>query len=68
MPSATDWTELVREYSLATDQTETLTVGYDAYLVPTEAASELLAGSHPRDWQSADDQRRWGRYARDDSE
>jgi hypothetical protein len=67
-PSVTDWTELVREYSVATDRTETLTVGYDAYLVPAAMTDELLAGPHPRDWQAADDQRRWGRYARDESE
>ncbi len=68
MPSVNDWTELVREYSVATGQTETLTVGYDAYLVPAAMTHELLEASNPRDWQSADDQRRWGRHARDDSE
>jgi hypothetical protein len=68
VPSATDWTELVREYALGTGRTETLTIGYGAYLVPTETASELSAGSNPRDWQSADDWRRWGRYATGDTE
>ncbi len=68
MPSVTDWTELVREYSLATDRTETLTVGYDAYLVPAETADKLLAGSNPRYWRLEGDRSGWGRTVRGDSE
>lgn len=67
-PSVTDWTDLVRQYSPAAGQTKTLAAGYDAYLVPAEAARELLANSNPRDWQAGDDQRRWGRYAEADPE
>lgn len=66
--SATDWTELLREYSSETGRAKTLTVGYDGYLVPAQKARELVAQSDPRDWQAADDQRRWGRYATDNSE
>jgi hypothetical protein len=68
MPSVTDWTELVREYSLASDQTRTLTIGYDAHEVPPEAADALLAGSNPRDWEAADHQWRWGRTARKEAD
>jgi hypothetical protein len=67
-PSVTDWTKLVREYSLASDQTSTLTAGYDAHEVPPEAAEELLAGSNPEQWDAEDDQSRWGRTARHERE
>lgn len=59
-PGASDWTDIVREYSLSSDRGQTLTVGYDAHEVPAEAAAELLAASDPKEWESADDQWRWG--------
>lgn len=68
MPSVTDWTKLVREYSLASDQTRTLTIGCDAHEVPPEAADALLAGANPRDWDAADHQWRWGRTARKEAD
>lgn len=68
LPSVTDWTELVREYTPATGRTETLTVGFDAFRVSGEAAKQILAASNPYDWEAGDDQTRWGRYAAQDAQ